>query len=99
MADPASGPPGSASLISIAPRPPDPPINTACYTMDRKKLVKQLKTRANDVQLMSKSVKDFDSNVLLTLFCSSIQPAFSSFTANVGKKGQDNMFFSCRIFL
>ena len=57
--------------------------------MDKKKLVQKLKTRANDVTLMSKSVKDFGSSVLLTcmaaLFCSTVRPAFSSFTAGFSR--------------
>jgi hypothetical protein len=34
--------------------------------MDKKKLIQKLKIRADDINLLSKSVKDFGSSVLLT---------------------------------
>ena len=89
------GPPSALSSLSTAPRPPaaprppDPVINTTSYVMDKKKLTKRLQLRASDSQLMSKTVKDFGSSIMLTcmaaLYASTVRPAFSCLTSGFSR--------------
>ena len=70
---------------SPTPCPPEHIVTTTSYTMDRKKLVKQLQARADNNQpLISSASKDSGACVVLTcmasVFASTVRPAFSCFS-------------------